>query len=257
MSLWRRGELNRYARMVEDIAPLTGYCSIPQIVYSISVSIRFNYIYFETPKAACSTIKRFLIKNEFEDIRLPDPNDANFADFEALHLRDYSPLLNVRQLYPFRKCLENGRFFKFCFVRNPYERVLSAYLDKIVRNRPQASQIKTILGRPASSSEPIGFPDFVEAVCSTPVAMMDPHWKVQYFHTCMDTIAYDLVGKTESFDTDIETVRKATGLDARHLSVFSPHSTGAAEAIDSHYTPRLRKLVRDKYDMDFRVLGYE
>lgn len=248
--------MNRHDYFLEDIAFLTRHSPANEIVYAINASLRFSYIYFETPKAACSTIKRFLIKNEFENIKLFDDADTNYTEFRYLHDREFSPLLNVKQLYPFKWCLRSDRFFKFCFVRNPYERLLSAYLDKILNRRNQIVQIRMALGLVSSDTRAISFDEFVRAVCSIPVFAMDAHWKVQYHHLCMDEIGYDLVGRVENFDADIDRVCQATGLDKRHLETFSPHRSNAKGRVTEYYTEELRKLVSAKFECDFDAFGY-
>ena len=60
--------------------------------YSINISLKYSYIYVETPKVACSSIKSTLQKME-----LGDPQFSR-EDFEDLHKRDFSPLLRPQQI---------------------------------------------------------------------------------------------------------------------------------------------------------------
>ena len=126
----------------EDISFLAAHTSVPKVVNSIHISLRFRYVYAETPKAGCSSIKLFLMKNENPDGQFPYLDELTEAEFEHFHSRKFSPLLNVRQVYPFRELVESGKFFRFCLVRNPFERLLSAYLDKVSGNRPAARATK-------------------------------------------------------------------------------------------------------------------
>lgn len=248
--------MSRYTAFLNDIGFLLRHADEHHLVYSINVSLQHRTIFFETPKAACSTIKRFLIANEWRDATLPKADDLTYDQFGEFHDRRFSPLLDIRQLHPFSRCLEPGRFFKFCFVRHPYDRLLSAYLDKVVHHRAQSVQIKLALGRPAYEPADIGFDEFVEAVCAMPVFAMDPHWKVQAHHLCMPQFPYDFVGKVETIADDLEIVCERTGLDISLLERFSPHEAGASERRADYYTPRLETLVQEKYAVDFKTFGY-
>ena len=242
---------------MRDFGFTARYSSEAQINYAINISLRFDYIYVETPKVACSTIKRFLIKNEYPDIELFDGDDITDEEFEYIHLREFSPLLNPRQLYPFRNCLDHDRFYKFCFVRNPYDRLVSAYNDKIVNQRPPSVQIKAALGRDRRDAAPISFADFVRVVCEMPIGDMDSHWKIQYYQIFMDEIDFDFVGRMETFDRDISEVCRRTGLDKRHLRRFAPHARRSQERTDSLFTPELRDRVYAKYRKDFEHFDYD
>ncbi len=234
-----------------DIAPLSRYNHPDQVAYAINVSLRFGYMYYETPKAACSTIKRFLIKNELPDIHLFDDPHADYETFEYLHDRTYSPLLNPKQLYPFLPRLTDGSLFRFCFVRHPYDRLLSAYLDKILHDRYEAKAIKAHWGLRPDDPNPVSFAQFIEAVCATPVHAMDAHWRVQYYFNCIDDIPYDFIGRVDRFKGDIETICQRTGLDLSHLQRFAPHRSDASERLAAYYDDRLKGMVQWAFHMDF------
>jgi sulfotransferase famil protein len=95
--------------------------------YGANISLMHKYIYIETAKCGCSTIKLTLQRLELGDV------NYKRDDFEEIHVREYSPLLTPRQVGSFRNLLNRPDYIKFCFVRNPYTRLLSAYLDKFVR----------------------------------------------------------------------------------------------------------------------------
>ena len=113
-------------------------------------------------------------------------------------------------------------YFKFTFVREPFERLLSAYKDKFV-NRRQVNvdrKIREYHGReilknfrPNASKralkklDDITFREFIQYLVtkgsnkSTPV--MDWHWD-NYVNICgMCAINYDFIGHYETFDQDL------------------------------------------------------
>ena len=92
--------------------------------YLFNISVKKGYLYVETPKVACSTIKRSLQLLEVGPEIVPPPR--------KIHERSCSPLLTPSQVGSlFLECAYSDNFFRFCFVRNPYTRILSCYLDKV------------------------------------------------------------------------------------------------------------------------------
>ena len=60
--------------------------------HAIIVSSRYNYLYVNVPKAACTTIRKLLIDAEFGEVR-------PYAErSDALHYNEFLPFLNVWQL---------------------------------------------------------------------------------------------------------------------------------------------------------------
>lgn len=81
------------------------------------VSPKFNYIYYYNPKSACSTHRTIFLElhrdviSEGQEMRLKDVN-ARFRPTGVLDSK-----------------VTSG-FYKYTVVRNPYSRLVSAYLDK-------------------------------------------------------------------------------------------------------------------------------
>ena len=88
--------------------------------YHSWVSVKHKYICMTVPKVACSTIK--LLLNQLEG--KPDPEDLGDIHDRGLHLSDFTVDENVEML-------ASPEWFRFAFVRNPYDRLLSAYKSKV------------------------------------------------------------------------------------------------------------------------------
>lgn len=234
----------------ESIARYCEFISAKNFDYALNISIKHNYIYVENPKVACSTIKSVLQRSE-----LNNPN-LRYHEFNDIHSRAFSPLLQPSQLRGFDKFVLNMKPFKFCFVRNPYSRLLSAYLDKIHRDTEQRSKVLMALGR--NTGDVIYFDDFVKTVCDQSTYEMDPHWRIQYYHTLQGLLDFDFVGRIEKFDFDIEVVLANLGINkAKFYSPEKRHAQEADGLLNDFYTPQLRSLVGDKYAVDFEYFGYE
>lgn len=205
-------------------------------------------MYVETPKVACSTIKRTLQKIELSD-----------ADFHNLHDREFSPLLRPSQVKNLDRFISNHKPFKFCFVRNPYTRLLSAYLDKIKKDTPIQKNFFSFIEKKYSKVvDKVDFNYFVEVVCEQRHQQMNPHWRTQYYQTLSNQINYDFIGKFESFDADFLAVLQKIDLKAeKFISHWKQHATNANESIADYYNSRLFNMVKEKFSIDFDFFGYD
>lgn len=228
------------------------YVTREEFDYDINISLKNKYIYVETPKVGCSTIKDTLQRMEIE---YPEFVRENFED---IHYRDMSPLLKPSQTLCFDRMLNNPEFFVFCFARNPYTRLLSSYLDKIVRGRPHKRSILVAMGLDSSDlSINITFREFVDVVCNMDISHMDPHWRIQYYQTFQDQINYDFIGKFESFQRDCAYVFNK--LNVNYNEYFHSelrHATNSSMLLNKYYDKELRSKVFQKYLVDFEFFNY-
>ncbi len=238
---------------IHEIQKYLVYVNQLQFEYSINISLKNKYIYVETPKVGCSTIKASLQRME-----LGRP-EIKWDDFEDIHLRKYSPLLTPSQVHGLDRYLDSDEYFVFCFVRNPYVRLLSAYLDKIDRGMLQKKDVLIAMGKdPQDFSVNISFEDFVSVVCDMDTLKMNPHWRLQYYQTFQDVINYDFVGKLESFHADFSAVMRQINSD--FTNYYRPevrHSTSAQAVFKKYYTEELRRKVYLRYKIDFEYFGYD
>ena len=141
-------------------------------------------------------------------------------------------------------------YFKFTFVREPFERILSAYKDKFVYPRKFDRPMLEFHGReilknfrPNASQNAleqlhdITFREFIEYLVtkgsnrSTPV--MDWPWD-NYVNICgMCAINYDFIGHYETFDQDLADFKEAAGLSPKQAKVFHAHASNKSDTASS------------------------
>lgn len=242
--------MDRFKLFAQDAAKICGPVPLHDYNYSINISLKNRYIYVETPKAACSTIKLSLISFELEYDFSHHEYNSNY-----IHLRDWTPLLTPKQVVSFQRLLALP-FIKFCFVRNPFTRILSAYLDKICRKKLEKKAWESLFCN-RSLSDTISFDDFLNAVAQQPIRAMDTHWRPQYFQTFQQHIHYDLIGRFESLAADFERLSKMLAHNGNlTMRQEVSHKTNAAALLEEFYTDHAIQLVREIYEADFRHFHY-
>lgn len=228
-----------------------GKTSTEHLNYATHISLNHKYIFVETPKVACSTIKISLQRLEL------GLEKFERAHFEDVHVRDFSPLLHLTQLPNFEEYLVSKDYFRFCFVRNPYNRLLSCYLDKIAGPEKYKERISLLDFMGLDANHQLSFREFVEAIESQSPLEMDYHWRHQSYLTCQTTIQYDFVGKLESFDFDFKKVSEhlSPEMHKYYLSEVR-HQTNANQLLLKYYDKDLFDRVYDIYEVDFLNFSY-
>jgi hypothetical protein len=148
--------------------------------------------------------------------------------------------------------------FKFCFVRHHFTRLLSCYLDKIQRNRPQKAEILRQLGLPEDKLDtPVSFGQFVSAVVEQPVSAMNHHWRAQYYQTMQDGIQYDFIGRFEQLEEGMRVLEERISPElARCLRPESRNATEARTESENYLTDELKEAIYQKFHLDFEHFGY-
>ncbi len=239
-------KLSDEQRSYAEFVPLENF------VYSAHISLKHNYLYVQTPKAGHSTVKHALIRAELED------PEFQYPDTRLMHERSVSPLLSPLQVGDYAALFASNKLFKFCFVRNPYERLLSGYLDKIARPSEQRALLCRQLGLTNPVDQDLTFGEFVNAIYDQSPIEMDNHWRPQYYQTFQDKIEYDFIGRVESLRIDFLKVGKRLGVDlAPYLRDERNHGQGAGSRLAEFMTDEIQATILDKYQLDFETFGYD
>jgi hypothetical protein len=220
------------------------------------ISLKHRYVYLMVSKAASSTVTYHLQCAEYRGTPYK-PASVN----ERLQ----SPHIAPFQLSPqaFAGVMLHPRFRKLTFVRNPYSRMLSCYLHRIV-GTPRLNPSKKVLARHARRIDPsrLSFEQFVDIATGMENAEMERHWAVQHDAVLYPLVRYDFVGRQESLIDDLlalETLlfgkpvfdRAALGSVNK-----SPRQTGSTAKLREHYTDRIAAKVAERYAIDFDTFGY-
>lgn len=188
-------------------------------------------VYIVVPKTGCSSVKQ------------------SFADGTE---SDDQPLHRVvdRKLYRARLTKTQKKYFKFAFVRNPFDRLVSCYVHKI---KGSEHRLRKNYWGFATINREENFESFVKKVARIPDAISDAHFQSQYailYHRGKPL--YDKLGHFETLADDFEPIRAKYNLKPLpHV-----HNTKKGDWRE-FYTPELAEIVYKRYQKDFEVLGYE
>ncbi len=134
-------------------------------------------------------------------------------------------------------------YFKFGFVRNPWDRVVSLFCRK-ERGRELA---------------PAGWDEFVEWIENASDTCIHPSThrnQLDWFLDERGRIAVDFIGRFENLDADFATICDRLGLPAPTLPHEKRNPAGRKHYTE-YYTPAQRDLIAEKFRVDIEHFGYK
>jgi hypothetical protein len=182
---------------------LENFSSVDEFNYSVHISKEFRFVYFNNPKCACTTIKASL--NLAYAAALG--RHLQYANIAEIHDRRPNLLLTPAEMgySKFVEILADTSYFKFCFIREPVRRIVSAFASKLSWKSESLVALNQRLGR--ANSVPVAFEEFIQALSSDDnIRDMDEHWRLQRKQVCFDLVRFDKVGLFENLDSDLRDV---------------------------------------------------
>lgn len=252
----------------------------PERTYLIGHDPRF--VFCPIPKVICTNLKKGLLRR----VGVAEAHGHHSFNQCPVH-GDVHTCAQQELGTEHRECLDDTRYFRFAFVRNPWARLVSAYLDKIGRAEqpPMGNALDVILamqqrhGQPQDLVRRISFRQFVDSTLLMSDAELDEHWRPQA--SFLTGRRFDFVGRFEDAATGFAVVNARLGTE---LEVVAKNTVGWAEQdpaeggfFDRHdslelqvvrerlggfpdhsrfYPPDLRELVGERYAVDVGTFGY-
>lgn len=228
------------------------------------VSDEHKFVYFSVPKVACSSIKVALLPLfdlDTTGYRGARGKSGNNIMMHQL-FRDSGYQINKRQLLEKLKAGEYQNYFKFAFVRNPWDRILSCWRHKLSEKDSPGMEYPTSLAESVYPGMP--FSEFVEVVASTPDSKANPHFQSQSSMIYGDldggrekALLSDFVGHFENLQEDFEYITKKIGAQQElSLGHLMRRSTEESRPYNDFYDENLHQLVHERYRDDISKFGY-
>ncbi|KAE8297364.1 Carbohydrate sulfotransferase 8 [Larimichthys crocea] len=236
-------------------------------VKNLFVEDKYKLLYCQVPKAGCSNWKRTLM------VLAGQARNAQSIKHDTVHDGQHVKRLDVFSHPEIMRRLET--YTKIIFVREPLERMVSAYRDKFenpniyyhssfgipiiskYRANPSSEALKT--------GDGVTFKEFVQYLLDVhrPVGM-DIHWEQmnQLCNPCL--INYDFIGKFENMKEESNFVLRLSGAPPNiTLPSFkdrNPNDMRTSVQITEKYFSQVsmleRQRVYDLYYMDYLMFNY-
>ena len=227
-----------------------------------------RFVYCPIPKVAMTSIKLWVlaVAGDRDDPEIP-------YEMLGARLRERAGARTLRRR-ELRTILRDPTWFRFAFVRSPWSRLVSTYLDKflpaarqarpvirdvqlqearqrkrgihrwreLVAGKKPPDEARRAADREVDFEHGIAFRQFVQYLATSDPARVNRHWRPQ--HLFLAGHRFGFIGRFENLARDFESVRAKLG-----IAIDLPHrnSTGRARAeVDecvADWAPeRLRRL---------------
>jgi hypothetical protein len=229
------------------------------------VSEQHRFVYLVTQKVACSSIKlallplfpideeryafinrfgvrRVRVHKAYEDAGVLIRKEDFVADFDR-----FEPML------------------RFGFVRNPWDRLVSCYAQKLHSRksleRSDGAPLRPPFGDTTVFRLGMPFEEFVEAVHGIPDSEADAHFRSQtgvlYETDSGGRCLANFIGRFERLSVDFARLAAVLGAGDR---LVLPHElksrTRKGRAYQAYYDDRTRRLVEERYAADCELFQY-
>jgi len=134
-------------------------------------------------------------------------------------------------------------YFKFSFVRNPWDRTVSMYF----KNRKESPKIvKKIWAKNRVIFNAL-------MIIKYKVMNMHAHQQVESLESGGGSIELDFIGKFENIDEDFETVCDIIGVKSK---LNATHDSTDRKEYRKYYNNVTRQIIQDKKNEDITEFGY-
>ncbi|XP_073446570.1 carbohydrate sulfotransferase 10 isoform X1 [Dendrobates tinctorius] len=238
----------------------------------IFVSDKHRILFCQTPKVGNTQWKKVLIVLNGAFSSIEDIPENVVHDHEKNGL----PRLSSYSRSDVQERLNS--YFKFLIVRDPFERIISAYKDKFVRN-PRFEpwykhNIAPVIIRKyrkyrTESRGGLQFQDFVRYLGDPNHKFLDLqfgdhiiHW-VTYVELCAPCeINYNVVGHHETLEEDAPYILREAGIDrlVSYPSIppgITKYNQSKVEYYFSKVAKRDIKRLYERFEGDFKLFGYK
>ena len=219
------------------------------------VSDKHRFVYLATPKVATTSILTTLMPLfDFGD------SEGSVHSSGGIHSSfNHSPHQIDKANFLAGMGSKYHHYFKFTFVRNPWDRLVSCYANKITEGQAETRLKKRKYGDVTLRGD-MTFKEFAEAVCRIPDEVSNVHWRSQHITVCDDglekNILANFVGRFENLAEDFQFVAKEIGLDRAELMHLAKAKPRKGYPYRDFYDERLARMVGERYREDADLFGY-
>ena len=221
---------------------------------------RAKIVYVPTPKVACTTVKTALVGVEAAGLEA-DRRSGTRSSSLSVHHRGTHTLGSLGDLSPgaLNEVMTGVDWIRFCLTRRPYERLASAWIEKIFLagnlgvNLAQPSWVESI-----DRTAEIGglFREFVKGLVGESNAIFDdPHFTPQSELLDTENFAYTHVVDLKGLEEFAGLIR-TSGNSRSEFELGKPMNRSMKVPLRAMYDRATGERVEALYARDFECLGY-
>ncbi|XP_038055346.1 carbohydrate sulfotransferase 11-like [Patiria miniata] len=274
---WWREQERRQRRVQETCAdalhkrtqPVVHYYLTSQTLRTMThllVLDSHKLIYCYVPKVSCTNWKRiFLVaKGIFPSVQDIEQRRTHLATDALMRTLSSYPLQTANRLLK--------EYKKFMFVRHPFERILSAYIDKFQLDYPSSKHFRETsaveiarygdlskTSRLKDGTLNITFQQFSRFVSDPINQNLEPHWQEMYRQCQPCMIQYDFIGNYSSLKEDADFIIKTTKLNQPFPESTNPTGSSKQSKIKRYFSQLTEDEIDalyQRYSTDFHLFGY-
>ena len=226
----------------------------------LAVNEKYKVIYCSIPKISCTNMKRvFLVLEGLY---------SSITQVEMLS-RQLVRLSNPKFTEEQRQYMLKN-FYKFVIVRDPFERLVSAYRDKLQRMNlgSWSPLVKRIIKKYRYNNTEtnitgldVSFTEYVRHLIDNPPWMLDKHW-MPYEDLCHPChVKYDFIGSIDNLDRDVtHAMRQIHANETKHHVIRNSHARTKTKQTLAGFLKELSRKYFDQllavYKTDHELFGY-
>lgn len=225
---------------------LTKYLAWDTVDYSIHISPNLDFVFFENPKVACTSIKELFYRVFRPQLSVPTPSQ--------LHDRAMLPTLRPSQVTDAKllHVLSAPDVFRFAFVRDPLERLVSFYYGALQKDRFR-TQFLARAGLRADAS--LSLDEFIILTCRSRLEDLDYHCLPQNLLLFRGHVDLHQIGRFETLATDLEAAVKV--IAGRQPEMQIPHLNRGHSTCRDQPSHETAEAVFQCYKADYVEFGYQ
>ena len=272
---------NIFGRQISTLKKLENYGfigkegSTSDPLKHLLVNHNLKLIYCSIPKNACTYFKEALIANNsswHEEYQEYQKSNFNVHDFLSNKRLGYS-------LNNLISHLEDETYTKIVILRNPFERIVSAYLNKIITSKRVLRFVEKVINSVSQRNSKtitvdnrITFQQFVEYLCYTKDPWLNIHFRPQ--HCFVGNIKFDIVGQFENMNSVIDRLEDKFNIQLKRKKPINQTSYQDIERKNKSFhsmyrqelcsldglptakqlfTPELERMFRKRYALDIEI----
>ena len=241
--------------------------------FKVFIAREHGVVVVLSPKVGTTTFRHVMRRAYCELLGRKDASDGRYKLFRKARQFPYAPLRDYFQVFGAPE-----KYDFYGFVRNPYARLKSAWVDKLAfghqegyppsirrvfTGRSDLSQVRRFARRNdlagSAKNSAIPFATFVDFVAAQRTGTRNHHWDEQFCTLFMDRIHYAKLFKMESdFVSGTTEILARIGVtESWARAALAQPCNQSRKFRDEIYTPELAETVQRIYARDFAALDYD